>query len=93
MTISRQNKNVNVRLDQAVADNSWRNLFRSTKVVHHVSSCSDHLPILLKCEKDEEKTLSHATGGMRYYGNVMEAYWNGWHMHGRRQVQSLTLVM
>ncbi|XP_073363317.1 uncharacterized protein [Aegilops tauschii subsp. strangulata] len=51
----RRNRNVKVRLDRAVADNNWRNLFSAAKVVHQVSPCSDHLPILLKCVADEEK--------------------------------------
>lgn len=48
-------RNVEVRLDQAVADNRWRNIFTAKKLIHKVSPCSDHLPIVLKCEPDEEK--------------------------------------
>jgi hypothetical protein len=46
--------NVRVRLDRVVADNQWRNIFAEAFVVHKVSPCSDHLPILLKCEKEVE---------------------------------------
>lgn len=41
--------NVQVRLDRAVADNAWRNKFPEASVKHLISSCSDHLPLLLKC--------------------------------------------
>jgi hypothetical protein len=46
--------NVRVRLDRAVADNQWRNMFAEARVVHKVSPCSDHSPIILYCEKEEE---------------------------------------
>jgi hypothetical protein len=45
--------NVKVRLDRAVASNEWRNIFAEATVVHLVSPCSDHTPILLKCQKEE----------------------------------------
>jgi hypothetical protein len=46
--------NVKVRLDRVVADNQWRNLFPEASVEHKVSPCSDHCPIVLKCDKEEE---------------------------------------
>jgi hypothetical protein len=45
--------NVQVRLDRAVADNSWRNLFAEARVVHKVTPCSDHYAIILECIKEE----------------------------------------
>jgi hypothetical protein len=45
--------NVQVRLDRAVADNSWRNIFAEAWVVHKVTPCSDHSPIVLECMQDE----------------------------------------
>jgi hypothetical protein len=47
-------RNVRVRLDRAVADNSWRNIFAEARVVHLVSPCSDHSPVILHCVKEEE---------------------------------------
>ena len=44
--------NVKVRLDRAVADNSWRDIFPEAKVVHHVSPCSDHCLVVLQCIKE-----------------------------------------
>jgi endonuclease/exonuclease/phosphatase family metal-dependent hydrolase len=49
----RGNKNVKVRLDRVVADNRWRDIFSEARVVHQVSPCSDHCPIVLHCEKEE----------------------------------------
>jgi hypothetical protein len=40
--------NVQVRLDRAVADDRWRNIFTDASVVHLVSPCSDHAPILVQ---------------------------------------------
>uniref|UniRef100_A0ACD5Y7A5 Uncharacterized protein n=1 Tax=Avena sativa TaxID=4498 RepID=A0ACD5Y7A5_AVESA len=45
--------NVKVRLDRAVADNRWRNMFTEARVVHQVSPYSDHSPILLPCEWED----------------------------------------
>jgi hypothetical protein len=45
--------NVQVRLDRAVADNSWRNLFAEARVVHKVTPCSDRCAIVLECIKEE----------------------------------------
>jgi len=41
-------RNVRVRLDRAVADDNWSNLFDQASVEHLVSPCSDHCPILLR---------------------------------------------
>jgi hypothetical protein len=41
-----------VRLDRAVADPDWRNLFSDAKVQHVVSSCLDHYPLLIELHKD-----------------------------------------
>jgi hypothetical protein len=49
----RGHANVTVRLDRAVACNEWSNIFSESEVVHLVSLCSDHFPILLKCVKEE----------------------------------------
>lgn len=40
--------NVRVRLDRAVADDGWRDMFRSSQVEHLISPCSDHCPVVLK---------------------------------------------
>lgn len=40
--------NVKVRLDRALADESWRDIFTNAQVVHLISPCSDHSPILVK---------------------------------------------
>lgn len=44
-----------------VADNEWRDLFFDAAVTHLVSSCSDHLPISLCCEKEptEQRRARH----------------------------------
>ena len=47
--------NVKVRLDRAVANNSWRDLFTHAKVQHLVAPSSDHLPILLRCSREEPR--------------------------------------
>jgi hypothetical protein len=39
--------NVKVRLDRAIADTGWRNLFGDATLRHMVSSRSDHCPLLL----------------------------------------------
>jgi hypothetical protein len=46
-------RNVRVRLDRVVADNAWRNTFVEAKVLHKVSPCSDHCPIMLQCVQEE----------------------------------------
>lgn len=40
-------RNVKVRLDRVVADDKWRDIYSTAQVVHLVSPCSDHCPILL----------------------------------------------
>lgn len=47
------NRNMKVWLDRVVADNNWRDIFSEARVVHQVSPCSDHCPIMLRCEKEE----------------------------------------
>jgi endonuclease/exonuclease/phosphatase family metal-dependent hydrolase len=50
-------RNIRVRLDRAVADNSWRDIYSETEVVHLVSPCSDHSPLLVKLEKEVRPAL------------------------------------
>ena len=40
--------NVQVRLDRAVATNTWRNLFAFSSVTHVPSPCSDHVALVIK---------------------------------------------
>jgi hypothetical protein len=49
--------NVCVRLDRALADNSWRDIFFDSSLVHLVSPCSDLCPILLTLEKETRLDL------------------------------------
>lgn len=44
--------NVKVRLDRAVADTGWRDLFGDAVLHHLVSSRSDHCPLLLEIKKE-----------------------------------------
>ncbi|XP_073351694.1 uncharacterized protein [Aegilops tauschii subsp. strangulata] len=41
--------NVKVRLDMAVANNQWRDIYADANVQHLVAPTSDHAPILLRC--------------------------------------------
>jgi hypothetical protein len=45
--------NVKVRLNRAVADTGWRDLFGEASLRHLVSSRSDHCPLLLVIKKEE----------------------------------------
>ena len=45
--------NVKVRLDRALADDQWRDFFSDASVVHLVSPCSNHLPLLVHLQKEE----------------------------------------
>ncbi len=47
--------NVKVRLDRAVENNRWRDLFSQAEVVHLVAPSYDHLPILLKCSAEQDR--------------------------------------
>jgi hypothetical protein len=51
------NSNVRVRLDRAMADNSWRDIYSDSSVVHLVSPCSDHCPVLLKLAKESQPVV------------------------------------
>lgn len=44
------NANVRVRLDRAVANPAWRNLFDQAFVRHLTSPCSDHVPVHVSSE-------------------------------------------
>jgi hypothetical protein len=44
--------NVQVRLDRAVADNLWHDLFPECEVAHLTSPSSDHCPVILRCIKE-----------------------------------------
>jgi hypothetical protein len=44
--------NVKVRLDRAFADDRWRDIFSDATVVHLVSPCSDHCPVLVKLARE-----------------------------------------
>lgn len=52
-------QNVKVRLDRAVADNAWCDLFGEAKLKHLISSRSDHCPILLQFEKEMRSNLKN----------------------------------
>jgi endonuclease/exonuclease/phosphatase family metal-dependent hydrolase len=45
--------NVKVRLDRAVADPNWRDMFADSHVQHLTSPVSDHYPILINIMKEE----------------------------------------
>jgi hypothetical protein len=55
-------KNVRVRLDRAVANQAWSNLFTGAKVQHIVSSRSNHSPIILQVGKLEVNRVGTASG-------------------------------
>lgn len=61
--------NVKVRLDRAVADDSWRDIFKDAQVVHLVSPCSDHSPVLLKFK---EQVSSHICKKCLHYEIIWE---------------------
>jgi hypothetical protein len=63
------NANVQVRLDRAVADNSWRNIFAEAKVVHKVTPCSDHCAIILECI---EEVVQGPRPARKYYEVMWE---------------------
>lgn len=42
------NNNVRVRLNRACAGEAWHDLFLASKVLHHVTSCSDHCPVVVQ---------------------------------------------
>jgi exonuclease III len=44
--------NVKVRMDRAVADSNWRDLFADATLRHLVSPRSDHCPLLLEIRKE-----------------------------------------
>jgi hypothetical protein len=60
----RGDANVRVRLDRAVADAAWRDLFGDATLHHLVSSRSDHCPLLLEIRK--ESWERHKTRVFRY---------------------------
>ena len=41
-------RNVQVRLDRAYADETWKDLFPATRVLHLATPCSDHAPLLIQ---------------------------------------------
>ena len=47
-------RNVQVRLDRAVVDEAWRDLFLLAKVVHLALPCSDHRPVLVQLQVGDE---------------------------------------
>ncbi|PNT71493.1 hypothetical protein BRADI_2g28415v3 [Brachypodium distachyon] len=51
-------KNVKVRLDRAIASDSWSRIFPEARLRHLVSSRSDHCPILLSLVKDSDNPLT-----------------------------------
>jgi exonuclease III len=44
--------NVKVRLNRALADDRWQDIFTDASVVHLVTPCSDHCPILIKLARE-----------------------------------------
>lgn len=49
------NRNVQVRLDRACADEAWRDIFPAVRVLHLATSCSDHSPLLINLEGVQEQ--------------------------------------
>ncbi|XP_014751193.1 uncharacterized protein LOC106865542 [Brachypodium distachyon] len=62
-------KNVRVRLDKAVAIDSWRDLFAETEIKHLTTPCSDHSPIGLTLIKE---TSQPTVRKVRHYEIVWE---------------------
>lgn len=58
------NANVKVRLDRAVADSNWQDMFSAATLHHLVSSRSDHCPLLLEIKKETRE--KHKTRIFRY---------------------------
>jgi hypothetical protein len=85
--------NVRVRLDRAVADDRWRNIFTDASVVHLVSPCSDHAQILVQL--NQKTRMPQGRRCLRY-----EILWERDHalpevikMHGPGWVLNLIWVM
>jgi exonuclease III len=53
------NRNVRVRLDQVVASTEWSQIFPSARVQHIVSARSDHCPILVELNTEENRKVKH----------------------------------
>jgi hypothetical protein len=51
--------NVKVRLDRAVADRTWRNLYSEAEVNHIITPCSEHLMILVKFQQEQRMPPRH----------------------------------
>jgi hypothetical protein len=45
--------NVKFRLDRALADDRWRDLFSDATIVHLVTPCLDHCPLLVRMMRDD----------------------------------------
>jgi hypothetical protein len=88
--------NVQVRLDRAVADNDWRNLFPESRVVHKVTPCSDHCMILLECKKEEQTGPRPTRKSMRLCGRGIRVYQREWPtpglMPGRKRPSVISVV-
>lgn len=48
--------NVRVRVDRALADDSWRDIFSESQVVHLTSPCSDHCPVQIKFSSEPQRS-------------------------------------
>jgi hypothetical protein len=56
------NGNVKVRLDRVVASSGWTSWFPGAKVHHLITSRSDHLPVLLDVEPDDQTKVPSGGG-------------------------------
>lgn len=52
-------RNVKVCLDRAVTDDRWRTIFTEAQLVHLVSPCSDHCPLLVRLAQEEQVRPRH----------------------------------
>jgi hypothetical protein len=56
------NGNVKVRLDRVVPSSGWTSWFPGAKVHHLITSRSDHLPVLLDVEPDDQTKVPSGGG-------------------------------
>jgi hypothetical protein len=51
-------RNVQVRLNRALADDAWRDIYSDSSAIHLVTPCSDHCPLLWSLAREVREVQS-----------------------------------
>lgn len=85
-------RNVKVRLDRGVANQSWLNRFFDASITHLTSPCSDHCPLLLQVQRRRDRVGRGDRCIMESCGRENVCWTIRFSKHGKRNIPRVIWV-